>query len=114
MLLTGVCALLVAFMTRLITSLGLFAGVQPSRMLSCGPTVAPFGPQWWSATTPVLVLELNAPWTTTTVVPWKASMIASGSVTRTPPSQVIGPAFPSALQPAGLLAMIGIEVKKRL
>src|ERR1051325_3326979 len=111
MFLTGVWALVIALITSWITSLGLFCGVQPSRRLSSGPTVAPFGPQAWSFTTPVLVLASNAPWVTEA---WCESMIASGSVTRTPPSQVIAPAVPSALHPTGLLTMIGIDVKKRL
>ena len=59
MLATGVCALVIAFITSVITSLGLFAGVQPNRMLSFGPTVAPFGPQAWSLTTPVLVARVE-------------------------------------------------------
>src|SRR5262244_3551996 len=48
---TFVCSLLLALITSVITSLGLLAGVQPSRILSCGPTVEPFGPQPVSGTT---------------------------------------------------------------
>jgi len=86
MLLTGVCTLLTAFNTSVIVSLGLFCGVQPNRMFSFGPTVAPFGPQPCSAMTPVLVVVLKVPSVPVFFVIW------AGSVTRTPPSQVIGPA----------------------
>ena len=59
-----VCAFVVALIASVITSLGLFAGVQPSRTLSSGPTEAPFGPQPCSLTTPLFVCALNAPWVT--------------------------------------------------
>ena len=87
MLLIGVCVRLTAFITSVITSLGLFCGVQPSRIFSSGPSVDPFGPQACSAITPVLVAGSKAPSVTDGVV------IALGSTTRTPPSQVIGPGF---------------------
>src|SRR5499427_1212518 len=89
-----------ALITSVPTFAGLFAGVQPRSRLSFGPTVAPFGPQACSGTMPVLVAGLNAP---TTMVP------SVGSMTASPPSQVIGPDDPSKLQPIGLLAMIGTE-----
>src|SRR6516164_3868949 len=107
----GISVWVLAFITSRITLAGLFAGLQPKRMLSSGPTLAPFGPQLFvNLTTPVLVPGSNAPWTTLTTVPWNESSIASGSVTRTPPLQVIGPGDRPALQPGGLSAMIGIEV----
>src|SRR3954453_15056227 len=102
--LTGVCTLVLALMTSVMWSLGLFAGVQPSRMLSCGPTVAPFGPQACSGMTPVLVGGLNAPCTAVGVVS------VAGSVTSRPPSHVTGPRLASKLQPGGLLAMTGTDV----
>src|SRR5262244_2573106 len=82
-------------------SLGLLRGVQPSISSSSTPTVAPFGPQAASLTTPVWVAGSKAPST---------ALGLCGSVTSTPPWQVMGPAAPSKLQPGGLLAMIGIDV----
>src|SRR5262249_18406066 len=70
MWLTGVCTKLTAFINSVMVSLGLFCGVQPSRIFSFGPTVAPFGPQPCSAITPVLVVVLNAPSVTMLVVIW--------------------------------------------
>src|SRR5215471_7512523 len=102
--LTGVCTPLTAFITNVMVLLGLFCGVQPNRMFSFGPTVDPFGPQPCSAITPVRVVGSKAPWVTVGVV------MALGSVTRTPPSQVIAPGNWPKLQPAGLLAMTGSDV----
>ena len=86
MLAIGVWAFVCALMTSVILSLGLFCGVQPRTTLSSGPTLAPFGPQPWRATTPVFVAELNAPSTAVGLVS------VSGLITSRPPSQVIGPA----------------------
>lgn len=63
MLAIGVWALVLALITSVITSLGLFCGVQPRMTLSSGPTDDPLGPQPFSATTPVFVVALNAPTT---------------------------------------------------
>src|SRR5437879_13801960 len=82
--LTVAVFLVVALITSVVVSLGLFCGVQPRSRLSLGPTVAPFGPHAWSGTTPVFVTGSNAP---TTAVGW------SGSVTSSPPSHVIGPGW---------------------
>src|ERR1051325_10653708 len=90
-----------AFITRAVTLLGLLAGVQPSSRLSCTPTVAPFGPQACSGTTPVLVAGLNAPITKFDVV------TAFGATTNRAQSQVIAPRSALKLPPAGLWAMIG-------
>src|ERR1700693_61907 len=98
---TGVCSLVLALITNVVVSLGLFCGVQPSNRLSSGPTVAPFGLQAWSSTTPVLVAGSNAP---------RTAVGAVGSITSRPPSQVIGPAVPLKLQPWGLFLTIGTEV----
>src|SRR5262245_30702417 len=92
--------LVVALMTSVVALLGLFAGVQPKSRLSCGPTVAPFGPHACSGTTPVFVAGSKAPITVVGIV---------GSTTSSPPSQVTGPASALKLQPAGLLAMTGID-----
>ena len=62
--------------------------------------MAPFGPHACSGTTPVFVAGSKAPNTAVGVV---------GSTTSSPPSQVMSPASASKLQPAGLLAMIGID-----
>src|SRR6185437_12090413 len=98
----SICAmfLVVALMTRVVVSLGLFCGVQPSSRLSWTPTVAPLGPHLLSGTTPVLVAGSNAP---------SAVVGPLGSTTRSPPSQVIEPESCPKLQPAGLLAMTGID-----
>src|SRR5712692_4101041 len=95
--------LVVALMTSVLLLAGLLAWVQPSSRLSCGPTVAPLGPQSLSFTTPVLVAGLKAP---ITAVPPDTVV---GSTTSSPPSQVMGPASALKLQPAGLLAMTGID-----
>src|ERR1700694_4853824 len=97
----GVGSLVLALITNVVVSLGLFCGVQPSNRLSSGPTVAPFGLQAWSRTTPVFLAGLKAPWT---------AVGAVGSVTSRPPSQVIGPARCPELQPVGLWATIGSDV----
>src|SRR5713226_5623100 len=96
--------LVTALMTSVVLLLGLLAVVQPSSRLEFGPTVAPFGPQEWSCTTPVFVAGSKAP---ITAVPPET---VAGSTTSSPPSQVMGPASCPKLQPAGLLAMIGIDV----
>src|SRR4051812_45944481 len=95
--------LVFALITSVVTLLGLLAGVQPSSRLSLTPTVAPFGPQACSGTTPVLVAGSNAP--ISAVDPLRVV----GSITNSPPSQVTGPRSALKLQPAGLLAMIGTE-----
>src|SRR5262252_1177255 len=96
--------LILALITSVVTLLGLLAGVQPSSRLSFTPTVAPLGPQACSGTTPVLVAGLNAPTTAVDIV----SVV--GSITRSPPSQVMGPGSCPKLQPTGLFAMIGTDV----
>src|SRR3954467_15935660 len=88
--LTWLKFLVVALMTTVLRLAGLLAWVQPSSRLSCGPTVAPFGPQSLSANTPVFVAGLNAP---STMAP---DVTVFGSITISPPSQVAVP------QPPGL------------
>src|SRR5437899_1362280 len=77
--------LVVALMTSVLSLVGLLAGVQPSSRLSCGPTVAPLGPQLLSCKTPVLVIGLNAPST----IAGRVTVV--GSITISPPSQVAVP-----------------------
>ena len=77
--------LVVALMTSVLSLVGLLAGVQPNRRLSCGPTVAPLGPQLLSFRTPVFVAGLKAP---STMVP---GVTVVGSITISPPSQVAVP-----------------------
>src|SRR3984893_5735885 len=67
--------------------------------------------------TPVLVAGFKAPTVQSTpgvnaTVHRDAERLL-GSNTSRPPSQVIGPAPPSKLQPGGFWAMIGIDVQKR-
>src|ERR1700736_102035 len=69
-------------MTSVVVLPGRLAGVQPNKRFSCGPTVAPFGPHWLSGTTPVFVVESNAPITAVGLV---------GSITSIPPSHWGGP-----------------------
>ena len=82
--------LVVALMTSVLRLAGLLARVQPSSRLSCGPTVAPLGPQSLSCTTPVFVAGSKAP---STKVP---GVTVVGSITISPPSQVAvhPPGFP--------------------
>src|SRR5438552_18348308 len=77
--------LVVALMTSVRSLGGLLAGVQPNRRLSCGPTVAPLGPQLLSGTTPVFVTGSKAPRT----MPPGVTVV--GSITINPPSQVAVP-----------------------
>src|SRR5438876_12187075 len=77
--------LVVALITSVLELLGLLAGVQPSSRLSCGPTVAPLGPQSLSCKTPLFVAGSNAP--STKVGP----VMMVGSITINPPSQVAVP-----------------------
>jgi len=63
--------------------------------------VAPFGPHWLSGTTPVLVVELNAPITAVGV----DSVV--GSITSIPPSHWLDPVENGA-QPDGTL-ICGID-----
>src|SRR5258705_6176630 len=80
--------LVVALMTGVLLLVGLLAWVQPSIRLSCGPTVAPLGPQSLSATTPVFVAGSKAP---RTMLP---GVTLVGSITINPPSQVAVPHSP--------------------
>ena len=82
--------LVVALITSVLSLVGLLAGVHPSSRLSCGPTVAPLGPQLLSGRTPVFVAGLKAP---STMV---GRVMVVGSITISPPSQVAVP------QPPGL------------
>ena len=77
--------LVVALMTSVLVLAGLLAEVQPSSRLSCGPTVAPLGPQSLSCRTPVFVAGSKAP---STKVP---GVTVFGSITISPPSQVAVP-----------------------
>src|SRR5215472_16759023 len=95
--------LVVALMTSVVALLGLFAGVQPSSRLSCGPTVAPFGPHACSGTTPVFVVGSKAPITAVGV----ESVV--GSTTSGPPSHSIRAEPAAQFVPAGFLAMNGID-----
>src|SRR5215470_17138309 len=85
-------------MTSEVVPGGKLPGVQPSNRLSCGPTVAPFGPHAVSGMTPWPVAGSNKP---------SGEMGLSGSVTKRPPLQK-GAAV--KLQPAGLFAIWGIDV----
>src|SRR6202030_3556392 len=89
--------LVFAFMTSVVMPLGRLFGVQPSSRLSWGPTVAPFGPQPVSGTTPVFVVALNAP----IVVTGPVTVV--GSITSRPPLQLFG----ERVQPGGLLMIVG-------
>src|SRR6266853_1379707 len=93
--------LVAALMTSVLVSLGLFCGVQPSRRLSLGPTVAPFGEHRFSGMTPVFVDGSNAPY---------VALGAVGSTTSSPPWHVTGGTFASKLQPFGLFAITGSDV----
>src|SRR5229473_2442234 len=92
--------LVLALMTSVLVLVGTFCGVQPSSRLSCGPTVAPFGPHSLSGNTPVLVAALKAPITAT------GRVRVVGSITSMPPWQKLGP---PKVQPGGLLAICGTE-----
>src|SRR5713226_4921093 len=72
--------LVLALMTSVVVSLGLFCGVQPSNRLAFGPTVAPFGPHAFNFTTPVFVAGLNAP-----IVAVTRGRVV-GSITSSPPA----------------------------
>ena len=63
--------------------LGLLAVVQPSRRLSNGPSVDPFGPHAWSGITPVLVAGSNAPCTAVGLVSVVGSVAMA--MVKTPP-----------------------------
>src|SRR5690242_16643079 len=97
--------LVLALITSVLVLVGTFCGVQPSNSTSCGPTVEPFGPHSSSFTTPVLVAASKAPSVAVGVV----SVI--GLMTSRPPWQKVGP---PKVQPVGLLAICGIDTKKRL
>src|SRR5882672_8450302 len=84
--------LVVALMTSVLLLVGLLAWVQPSIRLSCGPTVAPLGPQSLSCKPPLFVAGLKAP------SAMNPGVTVVGSITIKPPSQVIPapqpPGFP--------------------
>src|SRR2546423_2743498 len=94
--------LVVALITRVLRFAGLLAWVHPSSRLSCGPTVAPLGPQSLSFTTPVLVAGSKAP---ITMAP---RVTVVGSITISPPSQVTAGGGPLT-HPGGLLPRTGTD-----
>src|ERR1700694_134606 len=98
---TSTKCLVFALMTCVVVLVGTFCGVQPSIRLAFGPTVAPFGPQSLSGSTPVFVAASNAPYT---------ALGLCGSTINNPPWQKFGPAN---VQPAGVPAICGIETWKR-
>src|SRR6266478_2318828 len=96
--LTAALLWVLALITSVVVWGGKLPGVQPRSKLSFTPTVAPFGPQAGSAMTPV-------PETGSKVVSTVFGL--SGSVTSRPPLHA---GVPPRTQPAGLFAMVGIDV----
>src|SRR5258706_15206264 len=94
MLLTWEKRLVVALMTSVLSLVALLAGVHPKSRLSCGPTVAPLGPQLLSCKTPEFLAGSKAP---LTKVP---GVTVVGSITISPPSQAIVLPF-APLHPSG-------------
>src|SRR2546421_11138456 len=102
--LTWVKCLVVALMTSVLSFVGLFAGVQPSSRLSCGPTVAPLGPQLLSGKTPVFVAGSKAPSTMT------GRVTVVGSITISPPSQrTLAVGVGAVTHPGGLFPRTGTD-----
>src|SRR5438552_3147644 len=91
-----------ALMTCLLLFVVLLATVQPSSRLSCGPSVAPLGPQAVSGTTPLFVAGSKAP---STMIP---EVKLAGSITIIPPSQVTLAAGP-VRHPFGFSPRIGTD-----